>query len=145
MAKNTNWQDMLEEWFMKLPSLPKGGRDFMVQAAPWVALVGGVFAVLGGIAVFGFSAIFSPLMLMSGIGFTTSSFLSGVILLVAGAIMLMAFPLLKARKMKGWNLYFWSVLVWAVSSLADWHVLTALFWTAVELYLLYQIKSYYKS
>src|SRR5262249_20756881 len=116
MAKNTNWQAMLEEWFGKLPALPKGGREFIVMVTPWLTLIGGVLAVLGGIAVFGLSAVFSPLMILgSGAGTAGHSFLSSIVLLVAGVLMLLAFPGLKAKKMRGWDLVFWSILVWFVS------------------------------
>lgn len=141
-TKKGDWQAMLEEWFTKLPALPKGGKDFLVMIAPWGALIGGILAVLGGISVFGLSAVLTPFMMMGGYG--GHSFLTGIILIVAGVLMLMAFPGLKAKKMKGWNLYFWSVLVWVVSSILDYSIVSAIIWGAVELYLLYQIKPSYK-
>ena len=145
MAQSKNWQAMLEEWFGKLPNLPKGGRDFIVMVTPWLTLIGGILAILGGITVFGLSAVFSPLMVLGGgMGVASHSFLSGIILLVAGVIMLLAFPGLRAKKMKGWNLLFWSILVWLVSSLVEFDIVGGIIWTLVDLYFLYQIKSYYK-
>src|SRR5260370_31297195 len=109
MAKSTNWQDMMEEWFMKLPSLPKGGRDVLVQIATWVSLVFGVLGVLVGLGGLGILSVLSPLMLLgSGMGATSGSLLSVVIALVSSLLMLVAFPGLKARKMQGWTMLFWS-------------------------------------
>lgn len=145
MAKSTNWQDMLEEWFMKLPSLPKGGREVLVKVAPWIALVFGVLGVLVGLGGLGILSVLSPLMLLgSGVGATSGSLLSVAISLVSSVLMLVAFPGLKARKMQGWTMLFWSEVAALLSSLVALSIVGGLVGAVIGFYLLYQIKSYYK-
>lgn len=145
MAKNKNWQDMLEDWFGKLPSLPKGGRDVLVAIAPWIALVFGVLGVLVGLGGLGILSVLSPMMLLgSGVGATTGSLVSVAISLVSSVLMLIAFPGLKAKKMQGWNMLFWSEVAAFVSSLVALSIVGAIVGAVIGFYLLYQIKSYYK-
>jgi len=136
---------MMEEWFMKLPALPKGGRDVLVQVAPWIALVFGVLGVLVGLGGLGLLSVLSPLMLLgSGVGATSGSLLSVGVSLVSSVLMLVAFPGLKQRKMQGWNLLFWSEVAAFLASLIALAIVGALVGAVIGFYLLYQIKSYYK-
>lgn len=145
MAKSKNWQDMMEEWFNKLPSLPKGGRDVLVAITPWVALVFGILGVLVGLGGLGILSVLSPLMLLgSGVSSTTGSLLSIAVALVSSVLMLVAFPGLKAKKRQGWTLLFWSQVVALVSSLVALSFVGGIIGAVIGFYLLYQIKSYYK-
>src|SRR5260221_431274 len=108
-AKNNDWMGMMEEWFGKLPSLPKGGREAIVTITPWIALIFGVLGVLAGLAGLGLLTALSPFAAMGGgIGTTTWSWASALVGIVASALLLASFPGTKARKKKGWMmlLYF---------------------------------------
>lgn len=145
MAKSKNWQDVMEEWFMKLPSLPKSWREVLVKISPWVALVFGVLGVLVGLGGLGILSVLSPLMLLgSGLSNTTGSLVSVAISLVGSVLMLVAFPGLKARKMQGWTMLFWSEVAAFVASLVALSIVGGLISAVIGFYLLYQIKSYYK-
>ena len=145
MAKSTNWQDMMGEWFMKLPSLPKGGRDVLVMVAPWFALIFGILGVLASLGGLGILSVLSPMMLLgAGLSSTTGSLLSVAIALVSSVLMLVAFPGLKSRKMQGWNLLFWSEVVAFVSSLVAFAFVSGVIGALIGFYLLYQIRSNYK-
>ncbi len=145
MAQSKNWQDMMEEWFGKLPMLPKGGRDVLVKVAPWVALIFGVLGVLVGLGGLGLLSVLSPMMLLgSGMSNTAGSLLSVAVSLVSSVLLLLAFPGLKKRKMQGWNMLFWSEVAAFVSSLVALSIVGGVIGAAIGFYLLYQIKSYYK-
>lgn len=145
MAKNKNWQDMLEEWFNKLPSLPKGGQKVLVQIAPWISLIFGILGVLVGLGGLGILSVLSPLMLLgSGVSNTTGSLVSVAISLVSSVLLLVAFPGLKAKKMQGWTMLFWSQVAAFVASLVMLSIVGGLVGAVIGFYLLYQIKSYYK-
>jgi len=145
MAKSTNWQDMMEEWFMKLPMLPKGGRDVLFKIAPWISLIFGILGVLVGLGGLGILSVLSPMMLLgSGMSATTGSLLSVAIALVSSVLMLAAFPGLKAKKMQGWNMLFWSEWAALLSSLVAFSIIGGIIGALIGFYLLYQIKSYYK-
>ncbi len=151
------WVVSLESTYKSLPPLPKGGREFLVTITPWLALIGGVLSVVfGGLATL-FSIVASPVVAVGG-GVSTAVFLVVLALLslLEGILLVLAFSKTKDKKMSGWKLLTYVtllnvvyVIVAAVSSLVNGGMPIAslvwnIFWIAVEFYLLFQIKSYYK-
>lgn len=138
----------LDVYYAKLPALPKGANDFIVSIAPWLALVFGVLAILAGIAAFGFLSVLSPFAAVAGATqYALTGILTAVVLVVQGAVELLAFPSLKSRKTRGWNLMFLSLLLGVVSSvfyLNAFSVVQSLIGVLIGYYFLYQVKSYYK-
>lgn len=147
MAKSNSisaWMDKMEEWFMKLPSLPKSATDVLVKITPWIALIFGVLGILAGLAGLGILTALSPFVLMgNGLSGTATSLLTAVLAIVSSALLLAAFPGTKAMKMNGWNLLFWSEVVSAISSILLISV-SGVIGALIGFYLLYQIKRYYK-
>ena len=129
----------LEDVFGKLPKLPSGVNDVLVNIAPWLALVFGILGVIGGLSAIGIS----PLALFGGVnaGFTVLA--TGVAAIVSSVLMLMAFPKLKKRVYKGWELLFWSEVVSTVSAVLSITV-GSIIGVLIGFYLLFQIKRYYK-
>jgi uncharacterized membrane protein HdeD (DUF308 family) len=138
----------LDEYYAKLPALPKGATDFIVSIAPWLALVFGVLAILSGIAAFGFLSVLSPFAAVAGATqYAFTGLLAALVLVVQGVVELLAFPSLKSRKVKGWNLMFLSLLLSVVSAvfyLSVFGVVQSLIGVLIGYYFLYQVKSYYK-
>jgi hypothetical protein len=138
----------LDEYYAKLPVLPKGVNDFIVSVAPWLALIFGVLAILSGVAAFGFLSVLSPFAAVVGAGgYAITAILSSVVLLVQGVIELLAFSPLRKRKVMGWNLMFYSLILSVVSSvvaLSAFSVVSSLVGALIGYYILYQVKSYYK-
>jgi hypothetical protein len=66
MAKSTNYMDMMEGWFSKLPPLPKGGKEGIVTVTPWISLIFGILGILASLGGLGLLTAFSPLLLMGG-------------------------------------------------------------------------------
>jgi hypothetical protein len=147
-AKTKELLKPLKEIYAKAPALPTSARDVLVQIAPWLALVFGVLAVLAGIGGLGLFTAFSPLAYMyGGAGFSVLVLVSAVVAIVEGAIMVLAFAPLKARKVRGWNLLVWSEALAVVSSIISLRVgdvISALIGAAIALYILFQVESYYK-
>lgn len=134
----------MEDWFDKLPSLPKNATDVLVNITPWIALVFGILGVLGSLAGLGILTALSPfVMLGNGIGGTATTLLTAALSLVSSALLLAAFPGTKARRMGGWNFLFWSEVVSTLSSVLLLS-LTGVIGAFIGFYLLYQIKGYYK-
>lgn len=143
-AKSQSWTVVLEEWFGKLPPLPKSAQQAIVNITPWLALVFGILGVLASLAGLGIVGVFSPLIALGGgFGAASGSLLGMLLALVGSALLLAAFPGTKARKLQGWNLLFWSEVVSVVSSLASFS-LSGVVFALIAFYLLYQIKPYYK-
>lgn len=147
-AQTKQLTKILDQSYAKLPALPKGATDFIVSVAPWLALIFGVLAILGGVAAFGLLSVVTPFTAVAGVGaYAVTGLLGTLVLLVQGVIELLAFLPLKARKVRGWNLIFWSLILSVLSSvlyLRVFGVVSAVFWALVGYYFLYQIKSYYK-
>ena len=140
----TMWMDKMEDWFLKLPSLPKSATDVLVKITPWIALIFGILGVLGSLAGLGILTALSPFVLVgNGIGTTATTFITALLALVSSALLLAAFPGTKAFKMQGWMMLFWSEVVSALSSILLLS-LTGVIGAGIGFYLLYQIKRYYK-
>lgn len=148
MNQARQWSKMLDTYYIKLPSLPKGATDFIVSVAPWLALIFGILAILGGVAAFGILSFVSPFAAVSGAGqYAITGLIASLVLLVQGVVELLAFSPLKARRQKGWDLLFVSLLLSVVSSifyLNAFTVISSVFWALVGYYFLYQVKSHYK-
>ncbi|MDE2025868.1 MAG: hypothetical protein KGJ07_05220 [Patescibacteria group bacterium] len=138
------WMNKMEEWFLKLPALPKGGREAIVQITPWVALIFGILGVLAGLAGFGVLAALSPFIAMgNGFSGAAGSLVGAAFSLVASAMLLAAFPGTNKRKMQGWTLLFWSEGLSTVAAVLSFTI-TGVLVCLIGFYLLFQIKSYYK-
>ncbi len=144
MAKQKDFMMQVETWFMKLPALPKGGREAIVMITPWIALIFGVLGVLVGLAGLGILTFLSPFALLGG-GMNTAagSLASAVLALIGSALLLAAFPGTKQRKMQGWTMLFWSEVVSLIGAVVAIS-LSGVVFSLIAFYLLYQIKSYYK-
>lgn len=141
-AKKTDYMAQIEAWFMKLPALPKGGRDAIVTITPWLALIFGILGVLVGLAGVGLLTALSPVVFVGG-GHPIGAILGSILGLIGSALLLAAFPGTKARKMQGWTMLFWSEVASLVAAVVAISISGVLF-SLIAFYLLYQIKSYYK-
>lgn len=138
----------LDGYYVKFPALPKGANEFLVSVAPWLALVFGVLAVVAGLGALGILTAFAPVAVVAGASqYAFVGLFAAVFLLAQGALELLAFPSLKARKQRGWNLMFYSVvlsLLSSVISLSVSGIVFGLIGFLIGYYFLYQVKSYYK-
>ena len=130
---------MLENFFKQLPKLPNNVTDILVQLAPWLSLIFGVFGIITGLGALGLS----PLAHLGGIDASFMVLATGIVSIVASVIMLLAYPKLVKRQYKGWELLFWSEIISAISAIIMLYV-GAVLGILIGLYLLFQIKSYYK-
>ena|SRR6185437_13162610 len=146
MAKSTktNYLDMMEEWFSKLPPLPKGGKEGIVTVTPWISLIFGILGILASLGGLGLLTAFSPLVLMGGgLNGAFGSILAALLGLIASILLLAAFPGTKSHKMKGWQMLFWSEGVNLIAAVVSVSI-TGIIVSLIVFYLLFQIKSYYK-
>jgi len=138
----------LDKYYVKLPAFPKGLNDFIVSVAPWLALIFGVLAIIAGVQAFGVFSVTAPLAAYAGLqGYTFIAIVTAVILFLQGLIGLLAFSPLKAKKVKGWNLMFYSLLLGLLSpiiTLNTYSILNALVGVLIGYYVLYQVRAFYK-
>lgn len=139
---------LLEQPYSKAPVLPANAKEFIVSVAPWLSLIFGVLLVLTGVGGLGWFSAFSPLTTMyAGVGNTTLLLVASILIIAQGAVMIMAFSPLKARRKRGWNLWVWTELLAVLSSvlsLSIGSIVWAIIGAAVAFYFLFQVRSYYK-
>jgi hypothetical protein len=139
---------ILDENYAKVPALPKGATDFIVGVAPWLALLGGILALFAAYGLY--TLISSPYVAMSASFGGVNSItwiISALVLVAVGILYFVAFPALKARKVKGWNLMLYGEILYVLSAVAKLNVVdvvTGLIGALIGYYFLYQVKSYYK-
>lgn len=145
--------------------IPKNGREFLVKIAPWLSLAGGIVGIISAAGLWRAAHYVNQWVdyanrLSASIGGPTQGnrlgvffWLSLIALVGFSLLSLLAFPGLKAKKKTGWNLMFLSSLasfVYAVVSLFyDGGGFGSFAGTAIGtvlgLYLLFQVRSYYKA
>lgn len=143
--------------------LPENFKKGLVSAMPWLALLGGILSLLGAWGLYqlvswasswmgvandlsmnygyytGYTASFGPLL-----------WLSLALLVVEAVVSFMAFSPLKDKKKRGWDLMFWLALlnvayavVYLIAAPNIMQFVFSLLGSALGLYLLFQIRSYY--
>jgi hypothetical protein len=159
-------EDVLEPLFSGLPSLPKGVKDWFVKAWPILALIFGVLQLLAAWSLWHIgqlannlinysnqlSNIYGTGVLANHLGFFY--WVSLIVLVIDAVILLTAYPGLKARSKKGWNMLFLGTLVNIVYGLVIafgngyggvGNLIMALISSAIGFYFLFQVRSYYTS
>lgn len=133
----------LEDVFKNVPNLPANIREVLVKIAPWLALIFGILGIIGGLSLLGLS----PVGALGGMQNGVTLLLTGALAIVSSVLLVMAFPKLNKREYAGWKLVFYSMVVSFVGNLLSLNfgsILWVIIWTAIGLYLLFQIKSFYK-
>lgn len=146
MAKKSGQDliNMMQEWFDKLPALPKNVNEVIVKITPWIAIIFGVLGILSSIALFGVTTISAPFLAMGGQASTVGGgMITAILALISSVLMVAAFPGLRKNKMGGWTLLFYAEVVSVVSSVVMLSV-GGLVGNLIGFYLLFQIKSFYK-
>ncbi len=143
--------NQLETWLdqylvKKAPALPKGGKEFIVKIAPWLVIVGAVLSIPAIFAIFGVTSMMSaaPGGTAVAVALGPTYYLSIILLIVVIVMELFALPGLFARTKSGWNLVFYATLISAVSSLVSMNLGALIIGTLLSLYLLFQVREYYK-
>lgn len=135
--------DFLQTWFYdKAPfHLPDGVREFIVKFGPWVLLVLLVLSVPTLFVLLGLGSLAMPFAgpaYAGGFGIAAIGSIGGMILTA------LALPGLFARKQAGWQWLLYSEFLSIATSLLLGNVFTAIIGGAISLYLIFQVRSYYK-
>lgn len=128
----------------KAPSLPKGWREGIVRFLPWIVLILFIITLPVVLAAFGISAFFLPFSFVSGTTGGVVYLLGMIVLGLSLVFQAMAIPGLFKKTRQGWNLLFYSILLGAVQNLITFNLVGLIIGTLFSLYILFQIRSYYK-
>ncbi len=125
--------------------LPHGVREWLVQFGPWITLVIIILALPIVLIALGLGAVVSPFVVAYGglhVGF--AYMLHGLIGLASLVMEAVALPGLFKRSLSSWRLVYYATLLSAVSQLVSGNLVGFIIGTAISLYVLFQIKEYYK-
>lgn len=136
---------LLDEYLVKkAPALPANIKEIIVKFGPWVVLVLMLLAIPAMLAALGLSAVFMPVAAMGGYRMGLLTIISLVLGIAVLVLELMALPGLFKRQRQGWRFMYYATLVGAVSSAISLNIVSLIVGTLLSLYILFQIKSYYK-
>lgn len=129
--------------------LPVKAKEFIVQYGPWISLVLLIIAAVTLVPLLilalGLTVITLPFQAVAGTVHTTFSGWIGIVIsLVAMVMNGLAIPGLLKRKLSGWTMLYYSSLLSALGSLINLHVASLLIGLIISMYILFQIRSYYK-
>lgn len=158
-------ENKLDELLVKKApyQLPPNAKKSLVGAMPYLALVGGVLALLGAWGVYQVAAWANSWLSVAndlsatygyGVGYTAAYgpllWVSLLLLLAEAVAMFVAFSPLKAHKKRGWDLLFWVSLlnlayavVYLIARPDIMQFVFSLLGSVIGLYLLFQVRSSY--
>ncbi len=133
----------------KAPSLPKDWKEFLIKVSPYLAILGVIVLAPTVLAAFGLSAFIVPFGtmggMMSGRPFLGLNYLLSVLFIGAEMVfMALAISPLFKRAKKGWQYLYYAALLGGVSSLIRFDLGGLIIGTGLSLYILFQVKEYYK-
>lgn len=151
-TKNTDFksalsqlENILDEYLVKkAPEMPKAWKEIIVQFGPWITLIMLILAAPALLALLGIGALLTPFSFVGGVGAGFSYIVNIVFSIVVIVLEAMAIPGLFARSRKGWDLMFYAILLSGVQSLLTGNIFGLIVGTLLSLYILFQVKSYYK-
>jgi len=137
------WDIMMEDFFTKkLPPLPEKAKKIIVKYGPWLILVGLVLSIPTLLMALGLWAIFMPSY--AGYHYSIGYNVAWWISIASMVLYAWALPGLFKTKMAAWKLMFYGTLVMAAYDLITLSLGGLIIGTGLSLYVLFQIKSYYK-
>ncbi|MBO0929843.1 chromate transporter [Fibrella aquatilis] len=116
--------------------LPEEAKDLIVKIMPYIAVVLLPLSILA--ILFG-----GGLALLSFFTLHLGASLALIIMIIAIVVGLMAIPGLFSRSRDGWSKTYLSQLIWIVSMLVEFHILSAVISFLLGMYLLFQIRDRY--
>lgn len=124
--------------------LPDGVKEFIVKWGPWITLVLLILTLPAILLAFGLGALVAPFAFLggvqAGVGFGIGMIFSAAILVLEA----IAIPGLLKRKLSAWRLMYWAALLGGVEAVISFNLGGLIIGTLLSLYILFQIKSYYK-
>lgn len=136
---------LLEEYLLKkAPGLPTSWKDFIVKVLPWFTLIVLILSVPLILAFLGISLVILPISFMGGFGSGVNTFISWLVLVASFILDLLALKGLFNFKKQGWTYLYWGVLLNGVYNLFTLNLGSLVIGTGISLYILFQIRSYYK-
>lgn len=138
-------ESVLADFFKNFPHLPEGGRKFLVDVSPYVALVFGILGVIGLVT----GGILTTGLAILTLGASLPLLIVMLISLASAIFLLMAYKGLAARTKKGWDYAFYSEILSVISGVVSMVLMfggfVGTFVSAlIGFYILFEIRDHYK-
>lgn len=144
--------------FTKAPTLPDSSREALVDLWPWIALIFGVLQLLAAgvlVRLLRLTATVGPIsgaLVISGTE-RVAIYVGIAVLIIDAVILLLAFPKLRWRSRRGWELLFlgsllnfgYTIISFFIHSRGILPAVFGLLGSVVGFYLLYQVRGAYKA
>lgn len=130
---------------VQLPAAPPGLLEGYMRFAPWIAMVFGIFGVLGSLALMGLGAVLSPFLLFGGAAGVSAGgalFLALIVGLISSVLEFVGGYLMLKRRANGWWLLALGLVVSFLSNLLRGGIFTLLI-IALLAYIHLQVKPNY--
>ena len=125
-------------------AIPENIKEMIVKYGPYLSALMIIFSLPVILAALGLTTLLMPLGVLSGAGFNLMSTLGGLVLLITIVLEVVALPGLFKRAASSWRLMFYSTIVNAIYMLLTFNLGGLIIGTILSLYVLFQIKSYYR-
>lgn len=127
----------------KAPTIPPNIRELLVTIAPWFTLIGIVLSIPGILILLGLGTLFAPFAVLGGVT-GAATLVSFLLFLPALVLQALAIPGLFNKSKQGWNFLFYATLLNVVQNILTVNLAGLIIGGLLSLYILYQIKTYYK-
>ena len=131
----------LEPIFLgKFPDFPEEVKEFLVKYGPYLMLIGALMGLLGILTALGIGTVAMAFVPYS----SAPVFWLGIVLSALVLVMyLVAFTPLRDRRIQGWRILYYALLLNLLGSLIQLNILSLLIGGAIGFWVLFQIRSKY--
>lgn len=138
-------ESTLEKYLVdKAPGIPENIKEIIVKFSPWLALIFFIISLPAILFALGIGTIFTPFSYLGGLRVGMSYTIGMIFTAAVLVIEAIAIPGLFKRSISAWKLLFYASLLSGVQALISFNLGGLIIGTGLSLYVLFQVKSYYK-
>jgi hypothetical protein len=134
----------LAGWFGKLPGLPANVREVLVKLAPYFAIIGVILSLPVILFALKLGAIAEMIPGAGGMWLAYGTFLALPNAIISVVLLGLSISGLFARHSEGWRYLYYNALAGGVFAILDKDLGGLIIGTGISLYVLFQVRSYYK-
>lgn len=134
----------MRDLFAKFPAFPDSLVEILVTLAPWGALLGAIFGIMGFLSLVGVGSFVSVASVGIGAyGSLWKMWVSIIGLGIAAVIYLLAFSPLRARKKRGWDLMYYAFLLSMAINIITFNIFALIIGFLLGGWILFQVRPKY--
>jgi len=144
-ATMSGLESTLETYLVgKAPSIPENIKEIIVKFSPWLTLIFFVLSLPAILFALGVGTILTPFSYLGGLrvgmSYTVGMIFTAAVLVIEA----IAIPGLFKRSLSAWKLLFYASLLSGIQALISFNLGGLIIGMGLSLYVLFQVKSYYK-